>query len=68
MQPVGPGPAQRGGGLRVGARGAPDAEVDPAGVQCLEGAELLRDDERAVISTGGDELAIPGMPWCSATQ
>ena len=20
------------------------------------------------ISTGGDELAMPGMPWCSATQ
>ena len=22
----------------------------------------------AAISTGGDELAMPGMPWCSATQ
>ena len=81
--------AQRGGGARVGARGAPDAQVDPARVQRLQGAELLGHDQRLVvgqhhaagadpdpgagaarcaISTAGDELPMPGMPWCSATQ
>jgi hypothetical protein len=33
----------------VGARGASDAEIDPAGVQRVEHAELLGDDERLVV-------------------
>jgi len=73
----------------VGARGAPDAEVDPAGMERLQHAELLGHHQRHVgwaasrrpsrpawscrvgdvpISTGGAELAMPGMLWCSATQ
>ena len=73
----------------VRARRAPDAEVDPAGMQRLQHAELLGDHQRHMvgqhdvagpdpddsvasaiwpISTGGAELAMPGMLWCSATQ
>jgi hypothetical protein len=52
------GPAQRVRGDPVGARGAADTEVDPAGVHRFQGAELLRDDQRAVVgqhhATGAD--------------
>ena len=33
----------------IRARRAPDAEIDAPGVECCEGAELLRNDERRMI-------------------
>lgn len=83
------GPAQGGRGALVGAGGAAQAEVDPAGGERLQGAELLGDGEGAWLGsmtppdpsrmrevcaarwariTAGEELATPGMEWCSATQ
>ena len=41
--------AQRVRGDLVGAGGAPDAEVDPPGMERLEHPELLRDDERLMV-------------------
>ena len=43
------GAAQRRRGGRVGARRAAEAEVDPAGGQRVEGAELLGDHQRRVV-------------------
>ena len=37
---------------------------DPAGAE----PDGVGDTARCASSTGGDELAIPGMLWCSATQ
>jgi len=47
-QPLGR-PAQRGGGHRVGARRPADAQVDAAGVERLQHAELLGDHQRGVV-------------------
>ena len=44
-----PVPPQRPGGGRVGARGASETEIDAAGVERLERAELLGDDERRMV-------------------
>jgi hypothetical protein len=63
---------------RIGPRGAPEAQVDPARVQCLESAEHLDHVERRVVRdhdaatcaiiTPGAEAAMLAMLWCSATQ
>ncbi len=46
---VGESAAQGAGGGLVGAGGAAEAEVDPAGVQGLQQAELLGDGQRRVV-------------------
>ena len=58
--------AQRAGRERVGAGGAPEAEVDAAGVDRREGAELLGDDVGRVVrqhdaaGTDSDRLGLVG--------
>jgi hypothetical protein len=42
-------PAQGAGGALVGAGRPADTEIDPAGVQRVEHAELLGDDQRLVV-------------------
>ena len=46
-------------GDRVGARGPPDAEVDPAGVGRLEQGELLGDDQGCVVGQHDPARADP---------
>ena len=41
--------AQRMGGGAVGARGAAEAKIDPAGKQCLQHLEALGDHQRRVV-------------------
>src|SRR5690606_26679581 len=58
--------AQRPHGVLVAARRAPQAQVDPAGVQRLQGAELLGDGQRGVVGqhhaarTDPDPLGVRG--------
>ena len=47
------------GRVRIGARGAPEAEVDPAGVQSLERGELLGHDQWCVIGEHDATCADP---------
>jgi len=42
-------PPERAGGGLIGARGPPHAEVDPAGKQRRQSAELLGDHERRMV-------------------
>ena len=46
---AGEGAAQRPRGALVGARRAAEAEIDAAGIERLQGAELLGDDQRRVV-------------------
>lgn len=41
--------AKGAGGRLIGAGGTSDPQVDPAGMQCLQGAELLGHDQRRVV-------------------
>ena len=56
--------AQCGGREPVRARGAPQTQVDPAGVQRGQGADLLGNDERGVVgqhdAAGGNAQAVGG--------
>ena len=57
-------PAQCGGRTLVGARGPPQPQIDPAGVEGGQGTDLLGDNERGVVGqhdpAGGDAQALGG--------
>ncbi len=55
------GAPQGGGGHRVGAGGATDAEIDPPRVERLEHPELLGDDQRRVVGEHDPAGADPDL-------